>query len=98
MKIKGTCRRDGREFLVEQVLENGGRCPWDGEPFQPDYAATLVEALRAADEAGNELEEALDRVADLHPAFALAESSVLASLRASLERLERGPVQPAEAT
>ena len=92
MKIKGTCRRDGREFLIEQVVENGGRCPWDGEPFQADYAATLVEALREADEAGNQLEESLDRIADLHPALVLDKESILASLRANLERLEESPV------
>jgi hypothetical protein len=92
VKIKGTCRRDGREFLIEQVVENGGRCPWDGEPFQADYAATLVEALREADEAGNQLEESLDRIADLHPALVLDKESILASLRANLERLEGSPV------
>jgi hypothetical protein len=92
VKIKGTCRRDGREFLIEQVVENGGRCPWDGEPFQADYAATLVEALREADEAGNQLEESLDRIADLHPALVLDKESILSSLRANLERLEGTPV------
>jgi hypothetical protein len=92
VKIKGTCRRDGREFLIEQVVENGGRCPWDGEPFQADYAATLVEALREADEAGNQLEESLDRIADLHPALVLDKESILAGLRANLERLEGLPV------
>ena len=89
MKIKGTCRRDGREFLVEQVVEIGGRCPWDGEPFQADYAATLVESLRVAEEAGNALESALERVADLQPEFVLDEESVLGPLRTHLERLER---------
>jgi hypothetical protein len=92
VKIKGICRRDGREFLIEQVVENGGRCPWDGEPFQADYAATLVEALREADEAGNQLEESLDRIADLHPALVLDKESILAGLRANLERLEGTPV------
>jgi hypothetical protein len=92
VKIKGTCRRCGREFLIEQVMENGGRCPWDGEPFQADYAATLVEALREADEAGNQLEESLNRIADLHPALLLDKESILSSLRATLERLEEVPV------
>ena len=92
MKIKGSCRRCGREFLVEQVIENGGRCPWDGEPCQADYAATLVEALRDAADAGNQLEDSLDRIADLHPAFILDKESVLAGLRANLERLEAMPL------
>jgi hypothetical protein len=92
VRIKGTCRRCGREFLIEQVMGNGGRCPWDGEPFQADYAATLVEALREADEAGNQLEESLDRIVDLHPALLLDKESILSSLRATLERLEEVPV------
>ena len=89
MKIKGTCRRCGREFLVEQVLENGGACPWDGKPFQADYAAVLVDSLRDADSAGNTLENALEKIADLEPAFVLDIDSVLAEIRGHLERLER---------
>ena len=43
VKIKGTDKRTQREFLVEQVIENGGASPWDGQPFSPDYAVTLGE-------------------------------------------------------
>jgi hypothetical protein len=89
VKIKGTCRRCGREFLVEQVLENGGVCPWDGKPFQADYAAVLVDSLRDADNAGNTLENALEKIADLEPAFVLDIDSVLAEISGHLERLER---------
>ena len=89
MKIKGTCRRCGREFLVEQVISNGGRCPWDGKPFQPDYAAVLVELLREAKGAGDTLENALEKVADLEPEFVLDPATVLAEVSAHLERLER---------
>ena len=89
MKIKGTCRRCGREFLVEQVLNNGGECPWDGKPFQPDYAVTLVDALRDAERAGSALEDALAKAADLEPDFVLDADSVLVSLRTHLERLEK---------
>lgn len=89
MKIKGTCRRCGREFLVEQVLENGGLCPWDGKPFQVDYAVVLVDALREADDAGNTLENALEKIADLEPDFVLDAGSVLDEIRGHLERLER---------
>jgi hypothetical protein len=87
VKIKGTCRRDGRDFMVEQVIEGGGRCPWDGEPFQADYAVTLVNALRDAEEAGSKLEEALEQVADLSPEFTLEDASVLASIQRALERI-----------
>jgi hypothetical protein len=89
VKIKGTCRRCGREFLVEQVIGNGGRCPWDGKPFQADYAAVLVELLRDAEAAGNTLENALEKVADLEPEFVLDADTVLSDVTGHLERLER---------
>jgi hypothetical protein len=89
VKIKGTCRRDGREFLVEQVIENGGRCPWDGKPFQADYAVVLVDSLRDAEAAGNTLENALEKVADMEPEFMLDIDSVIGRIRDHLERLER---------
>jgi hypothetical protein len=87
VKISGTCKRDGRPFLVEQVIGGGGACPWDGEPFSSDYAAVLVESLRAAEVAGTELERALAAIADLAPAFELDEDSVLGELREHLARL-----------
>ena len=89
MKIKGTCRRCGREFLVEEIVARGGRCPWDGKPFQPDYAAVLVDSLRDAEDAGGTLENALEKIADLEPEFVLDIDSVIAELRGHLERLER---------
>ena len=90
MKIKGTCKRCGREFLVEQVIRNGGRCPWDGKPFQGDYAVVLVDALADAESAGNTLENALEKLADLEPEFVLDQASVLDQVRSHLDRLERG--------
>lgn len=89
MKIKGTCRRCGREFLAEQVIQSGGRCPWDGRPLQPDYAVVLVDALRDAESAGNTLENALEKIADLQPDLVLDTGSVLTTIREHLERLER---------
>jgi hypothetical protein len=89
VKIKGTCRRCGRDFLVEQVLENGGECPWDGQPLQADYAAVLVEALRQAEDSGNTLENALEKIADVKPAMVIDKESVLGRLREYLERLEQ---------
>jgi hypothetical protein len=89
VKFKGTCRRCGREFLVEQVLENGGLCPWDGRPFQPNYAVVLVDALRDAENAGSTLENALEKIADMEPEFVLDSDSVLGQLREHLERMER---------
>lgn len=91
MKIKGTCKRDGRDFLGEQVIDQGGECPWDGQPFNPDYAAVLVESLADAERAGSELERALGRVASLHPAFRLDEESVLGEIRRQLDRFSLVP-------
>ena len=87
MKIKGTCKRCGREFLADQVIENGGRCPWDGLPFSPDYAIVLIDALREAQEAGTTLERALEAVADIHPEFTLDAPSVTGQISSSLARL-----------
>ena len=89
MKIRATCKRDGRDFLVEQVIASGGECPWDGAPFNADYAATLVEALQRAEAAGSELEAALQTIADLRPEFGLSADSIVGPLRAHLERLDR---------
>ena len=89
MRIKGTCKRDGRDFMVEQVVALGGHCPWDGEPFQADYAVTLVNALRDAEVAGTRLEQALEQVANLRPEFTLQPDSVVGGLKVTLERLGR---------
>jgi hypothetical protein len=91
VKIRGTCKRDGRDFFVEQVIDIGGQCPWDGQPFNADYAVVLVESLREAEHAGTELERALERVAALHPAFVLDEESVLGEVRRQLRRLQLVP-------
>lgn len=88
MKIRATCKRDGRDFMVEQVIASGGECPWDGEPFNADYAATLVSALQRAEAAGTELEMALGVLADLHPGFRMQVDTVIEPLREQLERLD----------
>ena len=93
MKIKGIDKRTGREFMVEQVIESGGASPWDGHPYSADYAVTLVNALRDAEEAGTKMEEALEQIADLAPAFTLDEASVLGPLRGHLTRLGQNLVQ-----
>ncbi|HET7236872.1 MAG TPA: hypothetical protein VFK59_10625 [Actinomycetota bacterium] len=89
MNIKGTCRRCGREFLVKEVVGNGGRCPLDGKALQSDYAVVLVDSLRDAEDAGATLENALEKIADLEPEFVLDIDSVVAGIRTHLERLER---------
>lgn len=93
MKIKATCKRCGRDVMAEQVIAAGGECPWDGEPFSADYAVTLVNALRDAEEAGTRLEDAFGQVAALAPAFTVDEASVVGSLGASLARLRQNLVR-----
>ena len=93
MRIKGTCKRCGREFLADQVIDNGGRCPWDGQPFNADYALVLVDALRAAQMFGTRLERALEEIADIHPAFTLDRDSVLGALDRSIASLEQNLVR-----
>lgn len=92
MKIKGTCRRDGRDFLIEQVIAAGGECPWDGQPFNADYAANLVESLRDAEEAKQRLERALEQIADLGGDFTLDQASILEGIQASLARINANRV------
>lgn len=93
MRIKGTCKRCGREFFADQVIEGGGRCPWDGQPFSADYALALVEALKAAQVFGTKLERALEEIADIHPAFTLDRDSVLGPLTRSVASLEANLVR-----
>lgn len=89
MKIKGTCSSCGREFLVEQVVAAGGHCPWCGQAFTRDYTANLVTALREGQVAGEVLEQALEQVAGMDPAFELEDESVLGDIRESLNALRR---------
>lgn len=89
MKIKGTCSNCGREFLIEQVVDSAGRCPWCGYVFQAHYTAVLAQALRQAEAAGDVLEAALQQIADLKPAFELDEESVLEPLREAVRSQQR---------
>jgi hypothetical protein len=90
VKIKGTCRACNREFLVQQVLESQGHCPWCGKPFQPEYTAVLVDALELVEAAGNNLENALEKIAGMRPSLVIDEDTVLASIEASLDEIRRG--------
>ena len=87
MKIRGTCTRCGRDFLVQQVLDSQGHCPWCGRAFQPHYTAVLAEALQQAELAGSRLEGALEKIAGMDPALVLDEETILGQPRAHLERL-----------
>jgi hypothetical protein len=92
VKIKGTCRRCGRDVYAEQIIASGGRCPWDGEAFNANYAVVLVDALKAAEEAGSALELALEQVASLHPEFTLDRESVTGGVSSSIAQLSKNPI------
>ena len=87
MKIKGLHSVCGREVLVQQIVDNGGHCPWDGKPFNAEYTALLTEALARAEIAGSALVETLEAIADMHGDLVLVEESVLAEPTAVLERI-----------
>ena len=89
MKIKGSCGNCGRDVLVEQIVETGGKCPWCERPIQADYAVVLVDLLRDAEAAGDTLENALEKIADMEPKLEIDPDSVLGGPRGHLERLRR---------
>ena len=88
MKIKVIHAVCGREILVQQILETGGHCPWDGKPFNRDYTAVLAEALGAAENAGSVLENALEKVAGTNPAMTFDRQSILREIEAQIDRLD----------
>jgi hypothetical protein len=92
VRIKGTCRRCGREVFAEQIVASGGRCPWDGEPFSADYAVVLVDALKAAEEAGTALENALEQVVSVRPALTIDAASVTGRASDLLGQLSKNVV------
>ena len=90
MKIKVFHTECRREALVQQILDSGGHCPWDGKPYSKDYTANLAEALAAAEAAGAALERALDKIVGIGPTLRLDEESVLDSIRAKLADINAG--------
>jgi hypothetical protein len=89
LKIKVVHDECGREVLVRQILETGGHCPWDGKAFNKDYTAILAEALEAAENHGGVLENALEKIADMHPKLTLDRNSILGPIDAHIDRLNR---------
>jgi hypothetical protein len=88
VKIKFVHHVCGREVLVQQVLETGGHCPWDGKPFSRDYTAILAEALEAAENSGGVLENALEKIASMDPDITFDRATIIQPLIEQLERLE----------
>jgi hypothetical protein len=89
VKIKVVHAECGREVLVQQILQTGGHCPWDGKPFSKDYTAVLAEALEAAEDSGSVLENALEKIAGMNPAMSIEPASVLGEIEAHVESLNR---------
>lgn len=87
MKIKVVHDVCGREILIQQILESQGHCPWDGKAFNKDYTANLAEALETAENAGNVLENAIQEIVGVHPAFTLDRESILGEVDAQIARL-----------
>jgi hypothetical protein len=77
----------GREILVQQVLDSQGHCPWDGKAFNKDYTAVLAEALEIAESAGGVLENTLEKIAGMDPAFTIDEDTILRPLKTQIDRL-----------
>ena len=87
MKIKFVHHECGREVLVQQVWQTGGHCPWDGKAFSGDYTAVLAESLEAAEECGNVLENALEKISEMHPAMSIDRGSVLGEMEGHIRTL-----------
>jgi DNA-directed RNA polymerase subunit RPC12/RpoP len=90
MRIRGTCANCGREFLPEQMIEAGGHCPWCGKEFNGDYTSLLIQALRQANAAGDQLEDALKDIGSVEElAMEIDEESILEPLREALQTIRR---------
>ena len=94
MRIKGTCARCGREFLVREAIDNGGHCPSCGQPFNAHYTAVLASTLREAEIAGSVIEDALNRLVGMEGALELDEESILEPLRQPIRATRRGKIRP----
>jgi hypothetical protein len=87
VKIRVVHTECDREVMVQQILDTGGHCPWDGKAFNKDYTAVLAEALEAAEGAGSVLENAMEKIAGMGPAFVFVPDSVLEEVEGSIGRL-----------
>lgn len=87
MKIKATCKYCDKDLLLEQAVSAGGHCPWCGQTFQKDYAVILTDSITAAERAGQVLEDALEKMAELRPGFNL-DQSFLTGIQTSASQLK----------
>jgi hypothetical protein len=87
MKIMATCGNCQRDLLLSQLVEGpgiSGWCPWCGTLLAPHYTLLLADTIRRAEQAGTELERALERLGENWARLHVRSESVLDPLRAQL--------------
>ena len=94
MKIKGTCKRCGRDVFAEQIVAAGGACPWDGEPFNPITPSCSSRRCARPRPPARDSRPRCEEIAALRPAFTIEASSVLGKLQAAIAGLSREPHHP----
>jgi hypothetical protein len=87
MRITAICGSCQRDLLLSQLVEGhgvSGRCPWCGTLLAPHYGPLLADTIRRAEQAGTELEQALERLGESWARLHVRSESVLDPLRAQL--------------
>jgi hypothetical protein len=67
MRITATCSNCQRDLLLSQLVEGpvlAGRCPWCGTLLAPHYTLLLADTIHRAEQAGTELERALEQLGE----------------------------------
>ena len=87
MRITATCSDCQRDLLLSQLVEGpgiSGRCPWCGTLLAPHHTLLLADTIRRAEQAGTELERALEELGEQWARLHVRSESVLDPLRAEL--------------
>ncbi len=88
MNTEAWCGHCGESFRLAQVVEAGagGRCPRCGIVFSHEYNAVVTSAAAAAIKAHMELEDALQRIAEIAPLLHVDREALVKSLDTHLQR------------
>ncbi len=88
MNTEAWCGHCGESFRLAQVVAegNGGRCPRCGIVFSHEYNAVVTSSAAAAIKAHAELEDALQRIADIAPLLHVDREALFKSLDTHLAR------------
>jgi hypothetical protein len=78
------CQRD---LLVQQIVDSGGHCPWDGTAFTSEYTAIITEALQTVETAGTVLRDSLETIAGVEPNLEIYPQTILGPLQAQLDAI-----------